>query len=109
MIDAGVGTETGGEGLRVAKSLKPVAFIDQARCDGAPGCPVSYVCPKKAVVPDPEAQPLNDEPTSWLASLFGSASPVKWVVDEDLCTGCLLCAQYCPHKAVVPGTRTNAA
>jgi TPP-dependent indolepyruvate ferredoxin oxidoreductase alpha subunit len=110
MIGVGGQTANTDRGDRkAAGAQKPVAAIDQSRCDGAPGCPVSYVCPKQAVVHDPDAPPTQDQDRSWLGSLFGQAAPVKWVVDQDLCTGCLLCAQYCPHKAVVPGERTTSA
>lgn len=55
------------------------------------------ICPKRAVVPD---GPVDARPTSFLGSLFGSGPAHGWKVDESQCSGCLLCAQYCPHGAV---------
>ena len=99
-------------GHRVAGKDKPVARIDRERCDGAPGCPVSRICPQRAVVPVPgvqqaEAQP--ETPKSWLRGLLAPPTSTTWTVDQERCTGCLLCAQYCPHAAVVPGERRKSA
>src|SRR5665811_2532676 len=94
------------EGGRTRREDKPVASIDLTRCDGAPGCPVSRICPRQAVIPDPD---LRAPETSWLRGLLAPPTPTAWTVDEDRCTGCLLCAQYCPHQAVVPGRRTRTA
>lgn len=100
------------EGHRVPGENKPVAHIDRERCDGAPGCPVSRICPRQAVVPDRgEQAPL----TSWLRGLLTARettpreATTTWTVDEDRCAGCLLCAQYCPHHAVVPAARRKTA
>lgn len=79
------------------RAPRPVAAIDGTRCDRSSGCPVVRICPKKAVVPD---GPAEARPTSFLGSLFGSVPAHGWRVDEYKCSGCLLCAQYCPHGAV---------
>lgn len=92
-------------GHRVAGSDRPVAHIDQTRCDHASTCPVNRICPKKAVVPEAVADPAK---ASWFRSLIGHDTPTTWTVSEDLCTGCLLCAQYCPRHAVVPRERQRA-
>ena len=97
------GPHLGRSGGTGGQATRPVAYIDTHRCDRAAGCPVSRICPKKAVVPagDPEPQPK-----SFLGSLFAGPSQVSgWTVEEDKCSGCLLCAQYCPHGAVVPRER----
>jgi Pyruvate/2-oxoacid:ferredoxin oxidoreductase delta subunit len=97
------GPRSGRPGREKAAAGKPVAFIDTHRCDRAAGCPVSRICPKKAVVPSGEPAA---RPTSFLSSLFGGPGQVGgWTVDESKCSGCLLCAQYCPHGAVVPRER----
>ncbi|MHB9148487.1 MAG: 4Fe-4S dicluster domain-containing protein [Thermoleophilia bacterium] len=94
-------------GHRVPGEDKPVAHIDRERCDGAPGCPVSRICPRQAVVPDRAAAPAE---TSWLRGLLApKEATTTWTVDEGRCTGCLLCAQYCPHRAVVPAERRKTA
>lgn len=86
-----------------SKSERPVAYIDGDRCDRSPSCPVMKICPKNAVVRQPAESPKG---SSFLGSLFGGPTPVEaWTVDEDTCSGCLLCAQYCPHGAVVPRER----
>ena len=86
---------------------KPVAHIDQQRCDRSPGCPVMRICPMHAVVPDGD---VGSETTSngRLRSLFAANPPHAWKVDAAKCSGCLLCAQYCPHGAVVPRERSVA-
>jgi formate hydrogenlyase subunit 6/NADH:ubiquinone oxidoreductase subunit I len=61
------------------------------------------ICPKKAVVP---RQSGDQQPSSFFGSLFGARPSSGWTVDQDRCTGCLLCAQYCPHGAVVAQPRT---
>jgi NAD-dependent dihydropyrimidine dehydrogenase PreA subunit len=82
------------------RPARPVARIDPARCDRSPGCPVSRVCPKEAVVLE-RAAATGHTPTS--GSL--SRSRPVWTVDERKCTGCLLCARYCPQQAVEPAVR----
>ena len=99
-------------GHRVAGKDRPVARIDGERCDGAPGCPVSLICPQRAVVPVPGAQPAEAQPAtpmSWFRGKLTHPASTTWTVDQDRCTGCLLCAQYCPHAAVVPGERRKTA
>ncbi len=92
-------------GHRVAGSDRPVAHIDQARCDHSAACPVHRICPREAVVPDPNGETPK---ASWFRSLIGSDTPTTWTVSEDRCTGCLLCAQYCPEHAVLPRERQKA-
>jgi MinD superfamily P-loop ATPase len=76
---------------------KPVAHIDQSLCDRSPGCPVRRVCPKNAVVPDGAA---TAERRGGFLGIFSGGTHSGWKVDESKCSGCLLCAQYCPHQAV---------
>lgn len=82
---------------------RPVAYIDHSRCDRAPGCPVSRICPKNAVVPDPGAP---ERPARSLFGFLSGTSRPGWAIDENKCSGCLLCARYCPHQAVLARTRT---
>ena len=86
---------------------KPVAHIDQQRCDRSPGCPVMRICPMNAVVPE-ESPGSQAPPSGRLHSFFGLRASHGWKVDADKCSGCLLCAQYCPHGAVQPRERTLA-
>jgi NAD-dependent dihydropyrimidine dehydrogenase PreA subunit len=86
---------------------RPVAYIDQQRCDRSPGCPVMRICPMHAVVPG-ESSGTDEAPSKGLRSLFGSRPSHGWQIDADKCKGCLLCAQYCPHGAVQPRERTVA-
>jgi NAD-dependent dihydropyrimidine dehydrogenase PreA subunit len=88
---------------------RPVAHIDQQRCDRSPGCPVMRICPMHAVVPA-ESTNEGDTPQTKgiLHGLFGNRSSQGWTVDAAKCSGCLLCAQYCPHGAVQPRERTVA-
>ena len=95
-------TETAGP--RDRKKARPVAAINSEVCDRSPGCPVVRVCPKNAVVPDDSGA---GEGRSSLFGLFGGSSH-GWKVDEDACTGCLLCAQYCPMGAVEERERNQS-
>jgi Fe-S-cluster-containing hydrogenase component 2 len=91
---------------------RPVAHIDQSACDGCSSCTVSHICPKDAVVPDPAGIGLASTALhvpNALRSLPGDHLTHAWKVEESKCSGCLLCAPYCPHKAVVPRERTRAA
>jgi Fe-S-cluster-containing hydrogenase component 2 len=92
-------------GHRVAGSDRPVAHIDQARCDHSASCPVNRICPREAVVPDSN---VEGSKAPWFRSLIGNDTPTTWTVSEDRCTGCLLCAQYCPQHAVLPRERQKA-
>jgi Pyruvate/2-oxoacid:ferredoxin oxidoreductase delta subunit len=83
-------------------SKRPVAHINQECCDRAKSCPVRQICPRDAVVPDltgEEKQPGR------LMQVLGFGSDHGWKIDEARCAGCLLCAQYCPHRAVEPRRR----
>ena len=60
------------------------AVINKNKCDHSPFCPVKKVCPVAAV-------------TQKTTLFFRAEVPV---IDETKCTGCGLCAQYCPHMAV---------
>lgn len=60
------------------------------------------ICPRKAVVSETPAP----TPRRGLFSVFGRGSEPAWTVDPAKCTGCLLCAQYCPHGAVSGRERT---
>lgn len=91
---------------------RPVAHIDQSTCDGCPRCPVSRICPNDAVVPDTagiEPSKSGGHSPSRLRSLLGKRQDHAWKVEEGKCAGCLLCATYCPHQAVVPKERGKAA
>ncbi len=66
--------------------LKPKAVIDQNKCDGAIGCPVKRSCPRGAILE--------------LEREVGHRGPRATYVVGDLCTGCGICAQYCPNDAV---------
>ena len=93
-------------------SKRPVAHIDQSTCDGCAICPVSRICPRDAVVPDPSGIGPSDSGShslSRLRSLLSKDQDHAWMVEESKCAGCLLCAPYCPHHAVVPRTRGKAA
>ncbi len=94
-------TETAGPKDR--KKARPVAAINSEICDRSPGCPVARVCPKNAVVRDESS--AGTERNSFFGLFGGSSS--GWKVDEDACTGCLLCAQYCPMGAVEARERTQ--
>lgn len=89
-----------------SRSKRPVAHINQDRCDRSPACPVSRICPRDAVVPD---APADERQTGRLRQLFGAAPSHAWKVDESKCSGCLLCAQYCPHRAVESRKRQAVA
>lgn len=91
---------------------RPVAHIDQSTCDGCPNCPVSRICPNDAVVPDPAGigpSESGGHSLSRLRSLLSKRQDRAWKVEESRCAGCLLCAPYCPHQAVVPKERERAA
>lgn len=93
-------------------SRRPVAFIDQSVCDRCSTCAVGRICPNHAVVPDspePAAATSGAHTPSRLRSLLGKPHDRAWKVEEDKCAGCLLCAPYCPHQAVVPKERGRAA
>jgi len=59
--------------------------IDAASCDRSPGCPARRVCPRGAIQPIP-----------------GGSYPGAngYFVDESRCTGCAICARFCPGGAV---------
>jgi Fe-S-cluster-containing hydrogenase component 2 len=61
------------------------AHIDNRSCDRSPGCPARRACPSGAIVP-----------------LEGGRYPGAngYTVEEDKCTGCGICAQYCAGGAV---------
>jgi len=59
---------------------KKVAYIKQNTCDRSPFCPVKRICPQKALKRN---------------GFFGHLE-----IDEEKCTGCGTCIQYCPHGAV---------
>jgi NAD-dependent dihydropyrimidine dehydrogenase PreA subunit len=63
--------------------MKKIAIIDSNKCDQSPFCPVKRVCPAKAV-------------TQKRGFLKGGVP----VIDQEKCTGCGLCVQYCPMNAV---------
>lgn len=98
-------------------SQRPVAHIDQSNCDGCPNCPVSHICPRDAVVPDnvgvrPSESASGGHSLGRLRSLLSKRRDHQdhiWKVEESKCAGCLLCAPYCPHQAVVPKERGKAA
>lgn len=69
--------------------MKKKAFIQPVKCDQSPFCPVKRICPAKAV---------TQEKKGGLFGFLGGSLPK---VDEGKCTGCGLCVQYCPHKAVI--------
>ncbi len=62
--------------------------IDTNACDRSPGCPARRVCPRGAITPVP-----------------GGAYPGAngYTVNDDLCTGCGICARVCPVGAVQLG------
>ncbi|MBU2601172.1 MAG: 4Fe-4S binding protein [Actinobacteria bacterium] len=91
-------------GHRLPGPDRPVAYIEQCLCDRSPTCPVRAICPKDAVVAAP-GSPTAKTHRKWFGQRRPPEEPSSWRIDEDRCTGCLLCAQYCPHRAVVPGTR----
>lgn len=103
--------EGGGQSARPAgdgrdgRPPRPVAHIDQTRCDRSPACPVRRICPKQAVVPDESGAPGQGKS---ILSFLGFGGNTAWKVDENKCTGCLLCASYCPHAAVQPRRRDVA-
>ena len=97
----------GQSGADSSTRLRPVAHIDQQRCDRSVSCPVMRICPMHAVVPD-ESVGAEEAPTKGLRSLPGAHPSHGWRVDAGKCSGCLLCAQYCPHGAVQPRERTVA-
>ena len=66
------------------------------------------ICPMHAVVPDASTDSDVPQPKGLLRGLFGGPSSQGWTVDVAKCSGCLLCAQYCPHGAVEPRERTLA-
>lgn len=87
-------------------SKRPVAYINPDLCDCSPTCPVKRICPRDAVVPEPAG---DDQPTGRLKRLFGASPSHGWRIEESKCSGCLLCAQYCPHRAVEARKRQSAA
>jgi Pyruvate/2-oxoacid:ferredoxin oxidoreductase delta subunit len=93
-------------------SARPVAHIDQSTCDGCSNCTVSRICPRDAVVLDPAGVGPSESgghSLSRLRSLLSKRQVHAWKVKESRCSGCLLCAPYCPHQAVVPRERGRAA
>jgi Fe-S-cluster-containing hydrogenase component 2 len=99
---------------------RPVAHIDQSICDGCSSCTVGSICPKDAVVPDslgiaavPAARRSRNPLKNLLGEhghhVLGEHGPHAWKVEESKCSGCLLCAPYCPQKAVVARERGKAA
>ena len=97
--------ETGGS---PAAGARPVAHIVQGRCDGSAGCPVSRVCPKRAVARENGAEQPGQRHSRLALFGFRDQAATGWKIDENKCTGCLLCAQYCPHGAVKPRERRVA-
>lgn len=93
-------------GHRVPGPDRPVAFIDPSLCDRLATCPVRAICPKDAVVAAP-GSPKAKTQRRWFGQRAEPEAPASWQIDEDRCTGCLLCAQYCHNGAVVPGTRSK--
>ncbi len=88
-----------------------VAHIDKSLCDRSAACCVKRICPRDAVVPDAEA-PAPERTGHGLTKLRGMLKmghEYQWKVDESRCSGCLLCAPYCPHHAIVPKERGQAA
>ncbi len=94
-------------------SQRPVAHIDQSSCDGCATCSVSRICPRDAVIPDDAAGISPSESgghsPSRLRRLLSKRQDHAWKVEESKCAGCLLCAPYCPHQAVIPKERGRAA
>jgi len=68
--------------------MKKKAYIDPAKCDQSPMCPVKRVCPAKAVTQEKKG------------GVLGFLSGGLATVDNNKCTGCGICLQYCPRKAV---------
>jgi len=62
--------------------------INEAACDRSPGCPARQVCPRNAIKPIPGGH-------------YPGAN--GYMVDESLCTGCAVCARFCPTGAVSMG------
>lgn len=62
--------------------------IDIPTCDRSPGCPARRACPRGAIQPAP-----------------GGAYPGAngYIIDEARCTGCAVCARFCPGGAVRVG------
>jgi len=91
---------------------RPVAHIDQSACDGCLHCTVSSICPRDAVEAEPAGAGSSESggrSLSRFRRLLGTHEDRLWRVDESKCAGCLLCAPYCPHHAVVPKERGRAA
>jgi len=59
------------------------AFVIKDRCDSSIFCAASRSCPKGAI-------------KRIRKGLFN----VEISVDEDLCAGCGICVNYCPHGAI---------
>ncbi|MHB1136045.1 MAG: ATP-binding protein [Coriobacteriia bacterium] len=59
--------------------------IDAVSCDRSPGCPARRACPRGAIIP-----------------IAGGSYPgaLGYTIDEERCTGCAICARYCPGGAV---------
>ena len=69
--------------------MKKIAIINQLVCDKSPFCPVKRVCPQKAVI------------THKGSGGFLFISPIeKYEIDPEKCTGCSICTNYCPMRAV---------
>ena len=87
-------------------SKRPVAYINTERCDCSTSCPVNRICPRDAVVSEPDGA---EKPAGRLKQLFRGSPSYTWRIEESKCSGCLLCAQYCPHRAVEPRKRQAVA
>lgn len=59
--------------------------IDNMACDRSPACPARRICPKGAIIP-----------------VEGGVYPGSsgYIVKEELCVGCGICARVCPGGAV---------
>lgn len=70
---------------------KKKAVLNVSRCDNSPFCPVMKVCPAKAF------SRTGGKGGFW--AIFGGGGTVTF--DPAKCTGCGVCVQYCPHRAVI--------
>ncbi len=73
--------------------MKKVAYIDPASCDRSPGCPAIKICPAQAIAHE----------------RIGMFSYDISVVDQDKCTGCAKCLNFCPGGAIkmVPAVKVQ--